>query len=68
MPTHRSPVTAPSEVAASRTSLPDPLVGLEPELDRLCDAIARGLAGMYRRQAALVPCCPAARAELPRAA
>ncbi|HZN68328.1 MAG TPA: hypothetical protein VFB66_23785 [Tepidisphaeraceae bacterium] len=69
MPTHRSPVAAPSEAPASRASLPDPLVGLESELDRLCDAIARGLASMYRRrQAALVPFHSGDRADLPRVA
>jgi hypothetical protein len=57
-----SPVSADDQLA----SLPPEL---EPELNRLCDAVARGLAGMYRRrQATPVPLRSAERPDLPRAA
>jgi hypothetical protein len=62
MSTHRS-------AAAQAESADEPLASLQSELDRLCDAIARGLADMYRRrQAALLSFPSADRPDVPEAA
>ncbi|HZO29870.1 MAG TPA: hypothetical protein VFH48_28180 [Chloroflexota bacterium] len=64
MSTRRSPAAA-SVVSTNA----DPLADVDPaDLDRFVRHLAEAAASWHRRQAALMPCCSADRAELPRAA